>query len=288
MLTTRNFPKRLAGDGVDDVGQPDDAGQVVEEAVVADRPEHDDREQERQDDVERSHGRERLARVVRRVLVLRRERRPGLGPVGRPPEDVQPDHDHHELVEERRVVAVEIDVRGDEVRVDLVIREVAGDEAADGDDEDRDDHQGSDDIAQPDCRSHAADVEDPAEDDAHDPDDLRPPERLDERGLVDRRREVAVASELGEQQVPDQAPVDRQHARPGEPVAEDRDRAREGEVLAPALPRVDRQASRLVREHGGRLAVDVGLERADEGRDDPEDDGHLAAERDDRAPQADE
>ena len=213
---------------------------------------------------------------------------PASGPYGRPAQDVQPDHDHHELVEERRGIAVELDVRGDEVRVDLVIREVAGDEAADGDHEDRDDHQGPDDVAEPDGGSHAADVEDPAEHDAHDSDQLRPPERLDDRRAPGRRREVPIACELGDQQVPDQAPVDREHARPREPVAEHRDRAREGEVLAPALARVHRQASRLVGEHGGGLAVDVGLERADARRNDPKDDRHLAAERDDRAPEADQ
>src|SRR4029453_15150019 len=78
------------------------------------------------------------------------------------------------------------------------------------------------------------------------------------------------------------------HARPREPVAEDRDRSGEGEVLAPTLAGVDRQAARLVREHGGRLAVDICLERADGGGDDPEGDRPLAPERDDRAPEADQ
>ncbi len=284
------LPEPLARDRVDDVGQPDDAGQVVVETVVADRPDHGDRQQEREDDVERSHRGQGLPRVVGGVLVLRCERRPRFRPVRRPAEDVQPDHDHHELVEERCRVAVELDVRRDEVRVDLVVREVAGHEGADGDDEDGDHHQGADDVAEPDGRPHPADVEDPAEHDGRDPDQLRPAERRDDGRMPRRFRgvEVAPGSELGDQQVPDQAPVDRQHARPREPVAEDRDRPREREVLAPSLARVDGQASRLVREHGGGLAVDVRLERADDGGDDPEDDGHLAPERDDRAPEADQ
>ena len=205
----KEFPEALPRDRVNDVGQPDDARQVVEEAVVADRPEDDDRKHDGQDDVEGAHRGEGLAGVVRRVLVLRRKRRPGLRSVRRPAEDVEPDHDHHELVEERGRIAVELDVRRDEVRVDLVVGEVAGDEAPDGDHEDREDHQGPDDVAEPDRGTHPADVEDPAENDGHDPDQLRPPEGLDDRRVVDRGREVAVASELGEQQVSDQASVDR-------------------------------------------------------------------------------
>jgi hypothetical protein len=124
--------------------------------------------------------------------------------------------------------------------------------------------------------------------DAHHTDELRPAEWLDDRRVVDVGREVAVASELGEQQVSDQAAVDREDARPCEPVAEDRDRAREGEVLPPPLACIDRKASRLVREHRRGLAVDVRLESADGRRDDPECDRPPAAESDDRAPEADQ
>ena len=196
--TTRNFPKLSPAIELTTSVSQTTPVRSPKRRVVADRPEHGDRKQERQDDVERAHGGERLARVVGRVLVLGRERRPGLRPVGRPAEDVQPDHDHHELVEPRRRVAVELDVRRDEVRVDLVVREVAGEEGADRDHEDRDHHQGPDDVAEPDGGPHAADVEDPAEHDAHDADQLRPAERHDQRRIPGRCGEVAVASKLGD------------------------------------------------------------------------------------------
>ena len=94
-----------------------------------------------------------------------------------------------------------------------------------------------------------------------------------------------VGEPLGLDQGPDDEPVDRQHARPGEPVAEGRDRADEGEVLAPRLVGEERDAAGLVREHRRQLGVDVVLQRAEADRDRPEDEGAGRAQRPDRGPE---
>lgn len=66
---------------------------------------------------------------------------------------------------------------------------------------------------------------------------------------------------------------DGQHGRPREPVAEQGYRPGQREVAPPSLPGVDGDAPRFVGEHGRRLRVHVGLERAEGGRGGPQADG---------------
>ena len=108
------------------------------------------------------------------------------------------------------------------------------------------------------------------------------------RSVERRGGEVALPAELRDQQEPDEDAVHGEHARPGEPVAEDGDRPGQREVLAPAFPRVHGEAAGLVREHRRRLGVDVRLQGADDGRDDPDDRRPDAAQRQDREREPDE
>ena len=81
---------------------------------------------------------------------------------------------------------------------------------------------------------------------------------LERKPIDDRvRREP-----LGDDQVADDLAEDREDDRPADPVAERRQRADERAVPAPALMRVQRDATASVTEHRRRLGVDPGLEHS--------------------------
>jgi hypothetical protein len=83
----------------------------------------------------------------------------------------------------------------------------------------------------------------------------------------------------------DQDAEDREDDRPGDPVAEGRDRPDHGGVLPPALVGEERDPARLLGEHGGELGVDDVEENRQEGREGPEDHGAPTAEIEDRVTQ---
>ena len=125
----------------------------------------------------------------------------------------------------------------------------------------------------------AEDVEEPDTEDQADGDQVLEPD-MDEPGAeipvvqlgaaegVGSVRLVREPGGLGD--VAHEQPEERQHDRPADPVAERRDGPHERRVLLPALVRVDRQATGLVREHGGELGVDD-RDREDDGRRDSPD-----------------
>ncbi len=282
-------PEPVTDDRVHDVNEVDHAGEVADDHVVADRPQHRDREQTRENDVHPAGHHKRLAGVVLRVLVLRRERRGGLGPVGGPAEDVKPDHDERELVEPSRRVSEELDGGRDVVRPDRVVADVAGEERAQGDDDDRDDHHRRHDVAEPHGRAHAADVEGEADDDRADADQLGRGHRREPGRIPAPGRDAGVrAGELADQEQADEASVHREHARPREPVAEDGNRPSKREVLAPAFTGVDGETARLVGEHRRGLAVDVRLQCPDDRGDDPQRDRPRSAQVHDREGEPDQ
>ena len=144
------------------------------------------------------------------------------------------------------------------------------------------DQRGPGDVAQPHRRPDAVDVEEPDGDDAADADvDGQVP--LEVAHVLGKR---GVREPLGLHQRADDVAVDGEHARPGEPVAERRDRPdqRRGTSAKPRA-RTGRSAGR-VREHRRHLGVDVVLERPEEDRDRPQDESAGGAESTDRAPSA--
>ncbi len=124
----------------------------------------------------------------------------------------------------------------------------------------------------------AGDVDQPDEDHADRADDVR--EADVHRAGVDGPGLAGGPLRLHE--VADRRSEDRQHARPGEPVPERRDRADEREVLAPALVRIQRDSPRLVGEHRRQLGVDPVHEHADEARAGPQGEGAPGADASDR------
>ena len=176
--------------------------------------------------------------------------------------------------------------RGVDVAVaERVARDVAVQERDDREREQRDHEQRARDVREPDRRAHAADVEEVAREHATEADHARPGhvDRADVREIGEMRR-----NETAHEENADDRAVDREHARPGEPVAERRDRAGQREVPLPALLGVHREPARLVREHRGRLRVDVRLQRTDDRRSEPDDRRPLGTEVVDRAGEAGE
>ena len=114
------------------------------------------------------------------------------------------------------------------------------------------------------------DVEDPDRHDEHGRENMREASghrpRVEGPRSARRRRRVPLRLD----DVADQQPEAREHARPREPVAEGRDGPDQREVPAPPLVRVERDAARLVREHRRLLRVHPVLEYSHEHRDAPE------------------
>ena len=124
-------------------------------------------------------------------------------------------------------------------------------------------------------------VDRPDEDHAARADQVREPD-VDGAGV---ERPGLAGKPLGLDEVADRRAEDRQHARPGEPVAERRNRPDEREVLAPPLVCVQGDAARLVREHGRELGVDPVHEHGDQGREGPQGQRAPGADAPDRVPE---
>ena len=70
--------------------------------------------------------------------------------------------------------------------------------------------------------------------------------------------------------------AERQHRRPGEPVAPHRQRRDELGIAQPCRRAIDRGAARLRREQAGDLGVGEGLDQAEDHRGDPDGEGEIA------------
>ena len=235
----------------------------------AERSAQAERQQRIDHDRERRRGAQRPRRVRLGVVVLGRERRHRLEAVGRPPHEVEPRQRQAEA-------AARADLPGH-----VVARPVARDVGQEHQRRSRQDQQAAGHVAEPHGRPHAEDVEEPDGEDAADAD----PDRQVPLEVADVLGERRVREPLGLGERADHVAVDREDARPREPVAERRDGPDERQVLAPRLVRVEGDAAGLLREHRRHLGIDVVLKRADQDRDRPQDEGTRRAQNPDRGAQ---
>ena len=267
---------------------------VVErgDRLLADAADEAERQERVDDEGEDARRAQRELRVVDRVLVLGRERRARVHAPRGPGHDPEPDEREPDDLPGRdrgRLLArAGRPVERSPGEVGAV--EVAVQERQDHEHEERDHEQRAREVAEPDGDANAAEVEEPDGEDQPDRDQVR------QADLGIAGREVALALGAAEERAPerlvrepggrDDLPAEdaeeREHDRPREPVAERRDRADEREVLAPALVRVEREAARLVREHGRHLGVERHDEEGEPGRDPPEQHGAPPADVSDR------
>ena len=70
--------------------------------------------------------------------------------------------------------------------------------------------------------------------------------------------------------------AERQHGRPGEPVAPYRQRRDELRIAQPGSGAIDRRAARLIAEHAGDLGIGEGLHEAHDHGDDPDQEGEFS------------
>ena len=146
-----------------------DVGDV--EILVAEGAHGAHRQEAVGDHAEDGRHAQRLRRVARGVVVLRRERGAALHPVGRPAHRVQPDDDQREAARPQRVR------RRTDVVVHVGAVPVAGQVGQEHHHRERQHQQRAGDVADPDGRPHPRHVERPDDDD-------------DQRGQRDREAEV--------------------------------------------------------------------------------------------------
>ena len=151
-----------------------------------------------------------------------------------------------------------------------MVGDVAGEERTDGDDRQRDGHEGPRDPAEPQRRSLATEVDAPGGHHAAQTDEAVGGDVPAEAGQGPRPGFCAVGEELVGDEAPDDCAEDGEQGRPRQPVAEHGQWAGQGEVLSPAFPGVERDP-RLVGEHGRRLGVDVRLQQSQDCRAGPQD-----------------
>ena len=168
-----------------------------------------------------------------------------------------------------------------ELESEVVRREVAVDEGQQCEAEEREHEEDPGQVVERHGDTRAEDVEGPDRQDEADRDHVvetdvhragrevvgagigaRPPERVGAAGLSREPR--------GPDEVPSEEPEERQHDRPADPVPEGRHGPDERRVFPPALVRVDRDTSRLVREHRGELRVEHDDRDDDERRQPPD------------------
>ena len=167
---------------------------------------------------------------------------------------------------------------GAEVVHEVGTVEVAAQERDDHHDEEWDHEEHAGGIAERDAHSRPADVEHPDGEDEADADELRQPDFDRSRREVAGHVRIVRSSPVGLAREPltpddlaDEEAVHGQDDRPADPVPECRNRPHERRVLAPGLVGVERETTRLVREHRRELGVDRVDEHGDEGGDAPQD-----------------